>query len=281
MQDADFRRLVEDSPLATVLVERGDDDWRTTWLNAAAVELLGGRTPGTLADLVHAEDVQDAREVLGRGVSDGRTAHEWRFLAGAGEVVTVEVLLGEAGRGPGVLTLSCWDVTRHVERARDLTHRATHDRLTGLPDRGLLEDRWAQARARARRTGDVPVVAFCDVDELKQLNDEHGHLVGDHALVAVAERLVAVSRAEDTVARFGGDEFIVLVDSSAEVDPQALTGRLREAVSAVPVDLPDGSRRLVRCSVGLVVDDPSESTAAVLARADRHMYEDKRRHRDG
>nr|WP_281373199.1 GGDEF domain-containing protein [Kineococcus aurantiacus] len=175
--------------------------------------------------------------------------------------------------------MSCWDVTRHVERARDLTHRATHDRLTGLPNRGLLEDRWEQARSRARRAGTVPLVAFCDLDDLKQLNDRHGHLAGDRALVAVADRLVGVSRAGDTVARFGGDEFVVLVDSAADVDPQALLERLREAVADVPVDVAEGVGVRVGCSVGLVVDDPSLPTAEVLARADRRMYEDKRRDR--
>ncbi|WP_432542340.1 GGDEF domain-containing protein [Kineococcus sp. SYSU DK002] len=284
MQDADYRRLVEDSPLATVLVERATGDgapgWRATWLNRAAADLFAVPTaPRPVAGLVHPDDLPDVLAALDRGAGGDRTAHEWRFLSGDGGVVTVEVLIGPAGRGADALTLSCWDVTQHVERARDLTHRATHDRLTGLPNRGLLEDRWELARSRARRSGDAPLVAFCDVDDLKQLNDEHGHLVGDRALVRIAERLAGVSRAGDTVARFGGDEFIVLVDTSAEVDPRALEQRLREAVSGVLVDLPDGSRVSVRCSVGLVADDLSESTAEVLARADRHMYEDKRRHR--
>ncbi|WP_432560785.1 GGDEF domain-containing protein [Kineococcus sp. SYSU DK003] len=282
MQDADYRRLVEDSPLATVRVERDTDGWRATWLNRAAAELFGDREDVLLADLVHPEDREDVLAALDRGAPAVRTAYEWRFLAGGGSAaagdrtVTVEVLVGAAGPA---LTLSCWDVSQHVARTRDLTHRATHDKLTGLPNRGLLEDRWELARSRARRTGTAPVVAFCDVDELKRINDERGHLVGDRALVRIAERLVSASRAGDTVARFGGDEFVVLVDSSADVDPRALVERLRAAVSGVTVDLTDGGTVTVSCSVGLVVDDLQESTAEVLARADRHMYEDKRRSR--
>ncbi|WP_328295012.1 GGDEF domain-containing protein [Kineococcus sp. NBC_00420] len=283
MQDADYRRLVEDSPLATLLVAPGGDGWLTTWANPAAADLLGrsGAEEATglaLADLVHRDDVTEVLEALEHGVPGEQTAFEWRFVRPDGETVTVEVLLGPAD-GSGGLSLSCWDVSQHVARTRDLTHRATHDRLTGLPNRGLLEDRWALARSRARRTGHAPVVAFCDVDDLKQLNDVHGHLVGDHALVRIAERLTGASRGEDTVARFGGDEFIVLVESSLDVEPQALTHRLREAVAGVPVSLPDGTVITVSCSVGLVVDDLGESTAEVLARADRHMYEDKRRSR--
>jgi diguanylate cyclase (GGDEF)-like protein len=277
VQDADYRRLVEDSPLATILLERsGARGWTVTWVNHAAADLFGGRAPLPLDQLVHAEDLADVESVLDRGTTAERTAHEWRF-AGPGERwVTVEVLLGAVG---DALAMSCWDVSQHVARTRDLTHRATHDRLTGLPNRGLLEDRWDLARSRARRTGTAPVVAFCDVDDLKRLNDEHGHLVGDQALVAIADRLLGASRGGDTVARFGGDEFIVLVESSADVDPAALTRRLREAVSGVPLELPDGRRIAVSCSVGLVVDDLGEPTETVLARADRHIYEDKRRRR--
>jgi diguanylate cyclase (GGDEF)-like protein len=285
VQDADYRRLVEDSPLATVLVRPGSAGWTTTWANPAAVDLLGrsgaeGATELALADLVHPDDLPEVVSALGHGVPGERTAFEWRFVRPDGETVTVEVLLGSSGQsGAGALSLSCWDVSQHVARTRDLTHRATHDRLTGLPNRGLLEDRWALARSRARRTGNAPVVAFCDVDDLKRLNDDHGHLVGDHALVQIAERLTRAARGEDTVARFGGDEFVVLVESALDVEPQALTRRLREAVADVAVVLPDGGTLSVSCSVGLVVDDLSESTADVLARADRHMYEDKRRTR--
>ena len=285
MQDADYRRLVEDSPLATLLVRPTAGGWSTTWLNSAAAELLG--RSGTrqwaglaLADLVHPDDLAEVVAALDRGVPGGRNAFEWRFVRPDGGTVTVEVLLGPAGdSGAGSLSLACWDVSQHVARTRDLTHRATHDRLTSLPNRGLFEDRWALARSRARRTGRAPVVAFCDVDDLKRLNDAHGHLAGDRALVQVADRLTRASRGEDTVARFGGDEFIVLVESALDVEPQALTRRLREAVANVPLELPDGTRLTVSCSVGLVVDDLLESTAEVLARADRHMYENKRRSR--
>lgn len=277
MQDADYRRLVEASPLATVLVDRGPSGWRAAWANRAATDLFDGLLERPLAEVVHPEDLPDVLATLERGACEDRTAHEWRWRGADGRDVTVEVLVG-GGAPEGALSLACWDVTQHVERTRDLAHRATHDRLTGLPTRELFEDRWELARSRARRSGDVPVVAFCDVDDLKQLNDEHGHLVGDQALVRIAGRLAGTSRAGDTVARFGGDEFVVLVEAG-DVDPGALGRRLREAVADVPLELPDHRAVPVRCSVGLVQDDLTRSTAEVLASADRRMYEEKRRHR--
>ncbi|WP_432521306.1 GGDEF domain-containing protein [Kineococcus sp. SYSU DK006] len=285
MQDADYRRLVEESPIATFLVRAGRRDPARTllWANAAALELLGraayevvGRP---LEEFVHPADREDVAALLQAGGPAQRGALEWRMLRAGGGTATVEVLTAAVDAdGEDALSLACWDVSQHVERTRDLTHRATHDLLTGLPDRGLLEDRWAQARSRARRSGVAPVVAFCDVDDLKRVNDLHGHAAGDAALVAVAGRLRSAARGEDTVARFGGDEFIVLVEA-ADVEPEVLAARLREATAAVPVQLPDGTSATLSCSVGLVVDDLARTSAEVLAEADRRMYEDKRRPR--
>ncbi|NAZ82891.1 diguanylate cyclase [Kineococcus sp. R8] len=284
MQDADYRRLVEDSPLATLVVK----DARVVWANSAAHRLLRVEQALDGAELfrfVHPEDRADVLGVLSsEAVADPsleRVPHEWRLVTGRDEDVTVEVLLApvqhEGERGMHVV---CWDVSLHVARQRDLAHRATHDRLTGLPNRSLLEDRWHQARSRARRTGLAPLVLFCDVDDLKQVNDRYGHVVGDAALVEVAARLRHASRGEDTVARFGGDEFVLLVESPADVEADLLADRLRATLAGVEVPLGDGREALVvRSSVGHVVDDLTRSTAEVLAVADARMYEQKRRSR--
>lgn len=285
MQDADYRRLVEESPLASVIVRDG----RVLWANAAAHDLLAvpaGALPGrAVGELVDPEDRAQVAVALSgaAGGNDGagdRSAHEWWLRRGDGGSAAVEVVVTVVDfEGAPALSLSCWDVSGHVARQRDLAHRATHDRLTGLPNRSLLEDRWTLARSRARRTGLVPLVAFCDVDDLKLVNDRYGHVVGDAVLVEVAERLLRTSRGEDTVARFGGDEFVVLVESSADVEPVTLAARLREATESVPVTLGSGQVLDVRCSIGLVVDELTRSTAEVLARADAVMYEEKRARR--
>ncbi|WP_337062482.1 GGDEF domain-containing protein [Kineococcus sp. G2] len=287
MQDVDYRELVEDSPLPTLVVRDG----AVLWANGAARLVVGAGPDGpapvgwALTALVHPDDHDALATGLAVGARTGPAQPappvEWRFLAAGGAVTTVEVRIAPVRfEGAPALALLCWDVSQHVERQRDLAHRATHDRLTGLPNRSLFEDRWSQARSRARRTGRVPVVAFCDVDDLKRFNDRYGHLAGDAVLVAVARRLAAAAREEDTVARYGGDEFVVLVEGPAEVEPAALEERFRRAVTDVAVELPgvDGGTSLT-CSVGLVVDDPVVPPAEVLARADARMYRDKRTRR--
>ncbi|WP_432495166.1 GGDEF domain-containing protein [Kineococcus gypseus] len=287
MQHEDYRRLVEDSPIAILLVVDGT----VRWVNASARRLLAAGSAqadpvgGALEDLVHPDDRANLREGLAAAQraepGEGVPLAEWRFVRPAATAVTVEVVASPVLlEGEAALALACWDVSQHVERLRDLAHRATHDRLTGLPNRSLFEDRWSQARSRARRTGVAPAVAFCDVDDLKAVNDLHGHLVGDAVLVAVAQRLSAAAREEDTVARYGGDEFVVLLEGPAETDPTALEERFRRAVSGVAVDVPGRGAVSVRCSLGLVVDEPGDPAAEVLARADARMYRDKRTARD-
>ena len=102
------------------------------------------------------------------------------------------------------------DVTERKRLERELEHRATHDTLTGLPNRAMFRDELRRARARAERDGSELAVMLLDLDHFKEANDSHGHAVGDRLLVEVARRLDAAVRAGDFVARLGGDEFAIL-----------------------------------------------------------------------
>ncbi len=105
------------------------------------------------------------------------------------------------------------DITERKEAEAKLEHQALHDPLTGLPNRALLGDRIEQAILRGRRSdAPGPVVMFLDLDRFKLVNDSLGHSAGDKVLVEVANRLKAVMRASDTLARFGGDEFVMLCE---------------------------------------------------------------------
>jgi diguanylate cyclase (GGDEF)-like protein len=179
------------------------------------------------------------------------------------------------GEGSHIVCLR--DSTGELHARRELEHRALHDPLTSLPNRELLLDRLAVALARRVRQGTSLGVIFIDLDEFKQINDEFGHVVGDEVLVSVAHRLQREVRDGDTVARYGGDEFVVLCeDLASELTADPLARRLARAISQ-PVTA--GGRLLeTSASIGVVVEsDPATDPEALLARADAEMYRHKRR----
>jgi diguanylate cyclase (GGDEF)-like protein len=168
--------------------------------------------------------------------------------------------------------------TRGLEIAnKQLRHMATHDALTGLPNRTLLEDRLQQAMAQAQRAGQDFAVLVCDLDRFKLVNDSMGHSAGDQFLQEVARRLAGVRREGDTLARQGGDEFVfVLSPPSAEADAEAMTRRALSAL-AVPLNIA-GMDIHIAASFGLAVY-PRDGTRveALLANADAAMYSAKQR----
>jgi diguanylate cyclase (GGDEF)-like protein len=167
---------------------------------------------------------------------------------------------------------------RHLERTRSQAeHAATHDHLTGLPNRALLENRLHEVLV-APRDGLVGVV-FCDLDEFKAVNDTFGHHAGDVVLVAVAQRLHLLTRHGETAARLAGDEFVLLLrDLPAGWEPEEFLRRADRAVRR-PVDIGDGTLVTPSASLGIVLVDPrteDRSPKALLEEADRAMYRVKR-----
>jgi diguanylate cyclase (GGDEF)-like protein len=187
----------------------------------------------------------------------------------------------ESGRPFGLIA-TLQDVTTETEAREELRsaqdrlwHLANHDQLTGLPNRSLLMDRVEGALARHRRDGHGVAILYCDLDGFKSINDDHGHAAGDQVLVEVAQRLVEATRDTDTVCRFGGDEFLVLVESFGgpdEVDTvaQRVVDQVAEPLASVP-----GAR--VGITIGVSLTDGPLSAGALLARADNAMYRAKAR----
>ncbi len=155
-----------------------------------------------------------------------------------------------------------------------LHDQAFHDALTGLPNRKLLEDRFEQASRRMHRHGGSMVVAVVDIDNFKQVNDRHGHAVGDALLCEVGHRLQAAVRDSDTVARLGGDEFVVLADCGGAGCLAQLADRL-VATCASPLQV-DGLALQVGLSIGLVLDLPrQDGLDGLIRQADAAMYRAK------
>ncbi len=156
-------------------------------------------------------------------------------------------------------------------------HEALHDPLTGLPNRLLLHERLEHATLRARRSQTHSAILFADIDRFKHVNDTYGHTAGDELLVSVANRLTALMRAEDTLVRFSGDEFVILCeDLHCVADAERLVERIQNAF-VEPFTL--GDRRLtISASVGIAYAGPGDDVdRQLLIEADLAMYNAKRR----
>ena len=279
MDASQYRRLFSDLPVAWIVHESGViRDFNDAAADLFAVDDPEARIGGALLDYVHPESADSVRARLRVLHETGMPvrAVEERMLRADGRDLWVETIASLTvfdGR-PAVQVL-CWDITERVLEQARLAHAAMHDRLTGLPNRAMLEQRWSALRTDRRSGSGLPAVLFCDLDGFKKINDDHGHAVGDATLQAVAERLSRALRSEDILGRYGGDEFVVLLEGYTPELAEQLTDRFVDSLRE-PLRVADTVVR-VGLSVGLAVpmtaDEPLET---LLLRADQAMYDDKR-----
>jgi len=247
-------------------------------LGKSAVDFYGDDNPEISAKIVEelARHGSWAGEVASRR-KDGSWYHQW---------LSVTTLHDEGGVSNGqVIIIS--DITQHKTDQARILYQANYDLLTGLPNRALLADRLRHALHAARRNRTLTAVAFLDLDRFKTVNDLYGHGTGDRLLEQVADRLQAVVRESDTVARFGGDEFVIVLEELSTGDQAAVVAAKMIRAIARPFDL--GSRELVvGASVGLTLypnDVPlemevEEAATLLLSNADMAMYQAKARGRN-
>jgi diguanylate cyclase (GGDEF)-like protein/PAS domain S-box-containing protein len=258
-----FRSAFDRAPTGMALVGL---DGIVQQANAALRARVGDDVVGMpLADLVLAEDL------AGRSFPAAATELELRYRDGRGWGLWHHSPLPGRDGGPDAWISHCIDVSARKEAENELSWQAHHDPLTGLPNREFFLERLDGALAR--RAGHVAVL-FVDLDDFKVVNDSLGHGAGDRLLSAVAERLSRVVRPDDVIARFGGDEFTILLRGvTGEDHALAVADRVSEALSE-PLVL-DGEHRYVSASVGLSFSGPDADAHALLRDADAAMYRAK------
>ena len=198
-----------------------------------------------------------------------RTDGEWMRT----ETVATN-LLSDTNVNGVVLTIR--DVTERVTLEEHLRHQALHDPLTGLGNRALFQDRVSHGLARAERTQDEVAVVFLDLDNFKEINDSLGHAAGDAVLVHTANRLRTCLRDSDTAARFGGDEFAILLEQTrGEGEVMDVAHRISAAL-ARPLQV-EGKDVTIQASIGIARAQPQQSADEVLRNADVAMYHAKAR----
>ncbi|MBL8525764.1 MAG: GGDEF domain-containing protein, partial [Betaproteobacteria bacterium] len=167
-----------------------------------------------------------------------------------------------------------------VRRAeRKLVELATKDPLTGLSNRRNLLNLAAHAIAHANRSGEPIALIIADIDHFKQINDQHGHEAGDKVLSHVGALLMQLCRGQDIVARWGGEEFLLMLPATDIAAATTLAERIREAVAGTAIDH-NGKRVGFTLSLGVAALSSGEELSAAIARADRVLYQSKEQGRD-
>jgi diguanylate cyclase (GGDEF)-like protein/PAS domain S-box-containing protein len=229
-------------------------------------------------ELVHAEDLPAVVAALAR-VADDATAiaqSESRLRRADGTWRWFELVFANCLDDPAVagIVVNGHDVTDRKRYEDELVRAALHDTLTGLPNRALVEDRIDRALQTGRRVGAL----FLDVDRFKVLNDARGHHAGDALLVELAARLTSLVRPGDTVARFGGDEFLVVCEDTSAIELRAIAQRLVESFTE-PFEV-DGEHVVVTVTIGVALAEPGGRGDSLIRDADAAMYHAKRKGRN-
>ena len=259
-----------------------DPAGRVLYANGIARKEYGvkeGDTPLEFATkLFPTDDVQLESDVLPVLHRQGAWSGEMALRNLAGEEVPVAVTLQVhrmSGAIPEIISTIAHDISELKSTQAELEHQATHDALTGLPNRPLFQELGEQALARSDRYGTTVAVLFLDLDRFKPVNDSFGHATGDELLVKIAGRLRASVRRGDVVTRFGGDEFVVLCEHPAgQSEMLELARRLIDALSE-PVEI-GGVSASVGASVGIAIGGGGRVTIDTLIRdADAALYQAK------
>jgi diguanylate cyclase (GGDEF)-like protein/PAS domain S-box-containing protein len=256
---------------------------KLTFINPAAADMIELPAPGGSIDEQVKTGSLEAPDFLlvpaRKAMRTGCTIREddARFRGGNGTVIpvayTASAVMTDGAPSGAVITFR--DITERKAFEDELHHHAFYDSLTGLANRRLLVERLDQALRRSALDRKTHALIFVDVDRFKSINDSLGHVTGDEFLVAIGERMKCVVRTHDLLARFGGDEFVVLLEDVAGAEEAVIAARRICAAVEQPMVLPDGYEMVATVSVGIALTEPGKTADDVLRNADVAMYDAK------
>src|SRR6266496_2138445 len=273
-----YRALFEDSADANWMM----DEKGFLQCNSAALQMFGYSSG---SEMMHPADISPANQPDGTpsrlaagqrmatAFLKGQERFEWLHQRKNGEVFPTEVCLTALTlSGRRILLATVRDITGRKAAEEQIQFLAYYDALTGLPNRTLLQDRLAKALAGARRRSEKVALLFLDLDRFKVINDSLGHTFGDLLLQDVAERLKKWARAQDTVARIGGDEFVIVLNALNEVPDAAVAAeRIMDVMAARFVI--QGRTFMVSCSIGIsICPEHGTDSETLIKNADAAMY---------
>jgi len=281
-----LNHLLDASPTVLYAMRNGEDGrFRGVWVSGNVKRIFGFTPetvlrPGWLESRLHPDDHEAALDIESSLRLKGRHVHDYRLLDAEGRIRHVrdemQLITGSsADKDEIVGTLS--DLTQAREQEERLSYLINHDLTTGLPNRVLLCDRLDHALQHARAGERSLALVFIDLDRFKNVNDTLGHAVGDELLRLAAGRIGGLICAEDTLARVGGDEFVILIESSP--DPRHVSDVAISLLSccAVPIEA-CGHTLVLTASIGIsVFPDDGDDADSLLMHAELAMYEAKKR----
>jgi diguanylate cyclase (GGDEF)-like protein/PAS domain S-box-containing protein len=284
LSEARYRNLFEH---AADLIFTADLAGNVTSANPAAEQITGYTVEELLGmnffDVVAPEERGILEGVLARRMAGGPENNpELQLIAKGGRPVFVSVtgrVVHEGGHPVRIEGIVRDTTERHVLEER-LRHQAFHDALTGLPNRALLRDRVDLALARGTRTKSQVAVLLLDVDDFKLINDSLGHAAGDEMLVELAGRLQSILRSSETVARMGGDEFVIVAEGVLTRNEAVALGERILSVFAEPFTV-TGMKRKVTASLGIALSRRGAQANDLLRDADTAMYRVKATNKGG